>query len=418
MMNQQQMQGQLARIQQNTISGNAQNPLSVGFGMNTQAFNQGFNNQGFNQGFSQGVSQQQLDRIHQNSLYNGQSQPDGAYAERIHQATMQNGTMAQPQLNRQGGFGGQSTGFGMGMGMSNQGYGSMSQGLQQGVSQQQLERIHQASLYNGASQPDFAGVERIHAASMQNGTMANPSVNNYGGGAGSFNQGSSNQGFNQAYSNQAYNQGYNQGFSQSVSQQQLDRIHQNSLYNGQSQPDGAYAERIHQATMQNGTMAQPQLNSYNQGGFGGQSTGFGMGMSTQGFGSMNQGLQQGVSQQQIDRIHQNSLYNGQSQPDSAYAERIHQASMMSGTMAQPQYNQSRQGYGGGQSMSGFGMGGAMMSSGVFGQVMSADAGMRDAEGRTDVYPQSMYTGRNPYDTVNQSVMNQMTSQMNGMGRQF
>ncbi|PWK13911.1 hypothetical protein [Tumebacillus permanentifrigoris] len=360
--------------------------------MNQQYGNQYGNTQNsqFNQGgFQQGVSQQQLDRIHQNSLFNGQETSyNNAQVQRIHAQSMQNGTMANPQVNN---YAQQQQGFGGGQTFSNQAFsnqGMSNQQFQQGVSQQQIDRIHQASLFNGQeTQYSTPQVQRIHAASMQNGTMANPQVNSYAqqqqgfGGGQTFsnqaymNQGNTNQGYTQGLSNQQYQQG--------VTQQQLDRIQQ--------------------ATMQGGTLAQPQLSN-----FGGQ-TFTNQGFNTQGMS--NQQFQQGVSQQQLDRIHQASLYNGQeTQYSSPQVQRIHAQSMQNGTMANPQVNsyaQQQQGTGFGQGLSAQSFGGT-----AFNQVMSADAGIRDAEGRTDVYPQALYTGRNQYDTVNTNVLNQM------VGRQF
>jgi hypothetical protein len=356
--------------------------------MNQQYGNQYYNNnqQQFRQGgFQQGVTQQQLERIHQNSLFNGQESSYGTnpQIQRIHQQSMQNGTMANPSVSQQ-----------------QQGYGGQTfttQGYNQGVNQAALNQVLSAQ---GLTNQGFSSQGYANQGVLNQVLSA---------------QGLTNQGFT--------NQGYNQGFQQGVSQQQIDRIHQASLNNGGQQPDNQYVERIHQATMQNGTMAQPQLNNYGTAGFGtmmGAGTSFGGQTFTNNY---QQPLQQGVSQQQIERIHQASLFNGrQQQPENAYVERIHQATMQSGTMAQPQLNNYQtgtsfgtQGFVGGQSFGGQTMG-LGVNNAAFNQVMSADAGIRDAEGRTDLYAQSLYTGRNQYDTVNANVLNQMTSQMNG--RQF
>ncbi|MGZ4111552.1 MAG: hypothetical protein ACXVP5_03835, partial [Tumebacillaceae bacterium] len=286
--------------------------------------------------------------------------------DRIHQSSMQNGMMAQPQYsNSQGGYGN------FGGQQYNQGYNnSYNQGYQQSVNQNQLDRIHQNSLFGGAEQQQGFGQEQqIQQRSMQSGMMAQPQYNSYqngfGGGASSMMSGmggsmsSMGMGGQQGYGGQQYNQGYNnsynQGYQQSVNQNQLDRIHQNSLYGGaeQQQMGYGYEQQIQQRSMQSGMMAQPQL-SNNGGGFGGN---FGGNMGGQSY-SQNFGGQG----------YQGQGYQGQGQ---------------------------------------------MMGGGAFAQVMSADQGMTDDAGPS-AYPSSMYAGRNQYDTVNQSVF----SQMSNMGGQF
>jgi hypothetical protein len=203
---------------------------------------------------------------------------------------------------------------------------------------------------------------------------------------------------------------------------QIERIHQNSLFQGGSQFDNAQLARIQQNTI-SGEEANPL-----RAGFGG---GFSNPLSNQAMGGgynqgvqqgFQQGYQQGVTQQQLQRIHNNSLFQGASQYDDPQVQRIHAASMQAGTMAAPQLNV--QGFGGGISAGGFGtamnMGGgfnqsfsnqalgnqAPYNAGALRAMMSADAGIRDAEG-PDRYPASMYTGSNQYDNINQSVFNQM-----------
>lgn len=123
-----------------------------------------------------------------------------------------------------------------------------------------------------------------------------------------------------------------------------------------------------------------------------------------------------IPQQQLDRIHQASLFQGQSQLDNPALGQIHQR-----TINGEEANVMRAGFGGGTMMGGTMMGGNMGGSqmgmmgnqGAFRAVMSADqfTNRFDSEGPSS-YPASMYTGQNQYDHVNQSVLNQM------VGRQF
>jgi len=338
-----------------------------------------------------------------------------------------------------------------------QGFNSFNQGF---TNQAQIQRIHQNSLFGG-QESQMSGnpqVQRIHQASMQNGTMAQPQVNQYAQNGGGFNQGFANQAFNQGFQNQqlpngggqqqnqgfnSFNQGFqNQAFQNQALQQsnnaQLQRIHQNSLFNGQeSSFSSPQIQRIHEASMQNGMMAQPQVNQYaqssgggfNQGftnqefnqGFGGQLPNGGGQQQNQGFGMMMGGQGQGftqstsfaqstIPQQQIDRIHQASLFQGQSQLDNPGLAQIHQR-----TISGDEANVLRGGFGGGAMMGGMGGSpmGMMGNQGAFRAVMNADqfSNRFDSEGPS-AYPASMYTGQNQYDQVNQAVLNQM------VGRQF
>jgi hypothetical protein len=242
--------------------------------------NQGFAGQGFNQGFGgQQVTQNQIDRIHQNSLFNGASQFDNNQVARIQQNTI-SGNMSNPL----------STGFG---GSFNQGFTNQAQGFGgQQVTQNQIDRIHQNSLFQGGSQYDSPEVARIHNASLFGGQSQPEGQTSFGNPlsvAGGFNQGFSNQaGFGQTtgFTGQLPNggnqmQGYgmtqgfgpqgmmNQGFNQQgfgggqVPSQVIDRIHQNSLFQGGSQRQGQ-------------TFQNPQ----SAGGFGGTSMMMGQGGGT------------------------------------------------------------------------------------------------------------------------------------------
>ncbi|MGB8956856.1 MAG: hypothetical protein WCC10_15885, partial [Tumebacillaceae bacterium] len=141
--------------------GNFSNGMSANFGNQNQG--------GFGQmGMSQGVPQQQLNRIHQNSIFNGASQPDNMQVQRIHQASISGeesnpfrGAGSMGMMSNMGGNMANQGNLGSGMsanfGNPNQGgFGQM--GMSQGVSQQQLNQIHQNSIFNGASQPSSMGV--------------------------------------------------------------------------------------------------------------------------------------------------------------------------------------------------------------------------------------------------------------------
>jgi hypothetical protein len=294
--------------------------------------------------------------------------------------------------------------------MNQQGFNQgFNQGFQQSVNQAQLNRIHQNSLYGGASQFDNAQVQRIQQSTIS-GEEFNPLRAGFGGGFGaqqSISQGyGAQQGFNQGYgAQQGFSQGYGaqQGFNQGVSQAQLNQIHQNSIFNGASQSDLPQVQRIHQNTI-SGEESNPLRAGFG-GGFGAQQS-FSQGNGaqqgfSQGYGAQ-QGFNQGVSQAQLNQIQQNSLFGGSSQSGNAQVQRIHQNTI----------NPNAQGMGMSMNM---GMGG-MNQGGAFRTVMNADAGIRDAEG-PDQYPASMFRG-NQFDNVNQSVLNQMSQLAGQFGRQF
>ena len=424
------------------MGGNMANQGNFSSGMSANFGNQ--NQGGFGQmGMSQGVSQQQLNQIHQNSIFNGASQPDNMQVQRIHQATI-SGEESNPL--RVSGFGGTSMGM---MGGAGFGGAGMGMGMSQGVSQQQLNQIHRNSIFNGASQPDNMQVQRIHQATISS-EESNPlrgagfSGTSMGmtGGAGSMgmmssmggnlaNQGNFGSGMSANFGNQNQGGFGQMGMSQGVSQQQLNQIHQNSIFNGASQPDNMQVQRIHQATISSeesnplrgagfsgtsmgmtggagsmGMMSSMGGNLANQGNFGsGMSANFGN-QNQGGFGQMGMGMSQGVPQQQLNQIHQNSIFNGASQPDNAQVQRIHQA-----TISGEELNPLSNAFGGGFGGSRMGMGGmsrqGFVNPSALNAVLNADAGIRDQQGPNS-YPASMFTGSNQFDNVNQSVLNQMT----------
>ena len=283
------------------MGGNMANQGNFGAGMSANFGNQG----GFGQmGMSQGVPQQQLNQIHQNSIFNGASQPDNMQVQRIHQATI-SGEEANPM--RGAAFGGTSMGMMGGAGsagmMSNMG-GAGSMGMMSGMG-------------------------------GMGGNMAN--------------QGNFGAGMSANFGNQG---GFGQmGMSQGVSQQQLNQIHQNSIFNGASQPDNMQVQRIHQATI-SGEEMNP-LSSAFGGGFGGSS--MGMGMMSSGLANQGNASRQGMM----------SMMGGQGQS---------------------------QGF---------------VNPSALNAVLNADAGIRDQQG-PNRYPAAMYTGSNQFDNVNQSVLNQLT----------
>ena len=155
-----------------------------------------------------------------------------------------------------------------------------------------------------------------------------------------------------------------------------------------------------------GMMSSMGGNLVNQGNFGsGLSANFGN-PNQGGFGQM--GMSQGIPQQQLNQIHQNSIFNGARQPDNAQVQRIQQATI-SGEELNPLSNAFGGGFGGSSRM---GMGGQGQNQGfvnpsVLNAVLNAYAGIRDLQGPNS-YPASMFTGSNQFDNVNQAVLNQMT----------
>ncbi|ASS74551.1 hypothetical protein CIG75_05765 [Tumebacillus algifaecis] len=380
-----------------------------------QGFSQGYSNQGFG-GMQQGVNQAHLNQIHQNSLFSGNSQLENAHVQRIQQATI-SGEEANPLRGAMGmhagGYGGQQYAYpsASNQAFSNQSYQSYGNpsygGMQQSVSPAQLERIQQNSIFGGQSQMSNAypqDLQRVQQASFFNGRAAQSEAG-YGGPSGM------QQSYNQSgYSEQGY------GLQQGVSPAQLNQIHQNSIYGGQSQSSFPQElQRIQQASLSQGR-SQGELQSYG-GAYGAQQ------MYNQGYSNQSAyGGMQGVNQAQLERIHQNSLYQGGESQMSSFPQethRIHQNSLFNG--------RSQGGYGGANMMNqGFASQGMMsqpnqgqVNQGAFRQVMQADAGIYEQEGPSS-YPSTMYRG-NQYDNVNQSVMNQM-SNLHGMGgaygRQF
>ncbi|HEU4962277.1 MAG TPA: hypothetical protein VFV52_00235 [Bacilli bacterium] len=401
---------QVQRIQQNTINPNAMG-MNAGFGGG---------------GFQQGVSNQALNRIHENSLYNGSSQQQANFpqAQRIQQNTIY-GNEANPLaagmnagMNAQ--FGGAAQGF-----QNNAGFGG---GFQQGVSQQQLDRIQQNSLFNGASQYDNAQVQRIQQNTVNPNSQMNAGMGMgmgmgamnaaFGGGAAQGFQNNAFAGGAQGFQNNAFGGGARQafqnnaafgggGFQQGVSQQEIDRIHQNSLFNGASQYDNAQVQRIQQNTVNPNSQMNAGMGAMNAAFGGGAAQGFqnsafggGAAQNFQNNAGFGGGFQQGVSQQQVDRIHQNSLFNGASQFDNAQVQRIQQ-----NTINPNAQNALSAGFGA-SAAQGFQNNAAFGGGNAFRSVMNADMGMRDAEGPS-AYPASMYTGRNMYDNVNQGAFNQV-----------
>ena len=304
------------------MGGNMANQGNFGAGMSANFGNQG----GFGQmGMSQGVSQQQLNQIHQNSIFNGASQPDNMQVQRIHQATI-SGEEANPM--RGAAFGGTSMGMMSGAGaagmMSNMG-GAGAAGMM-------------SNMGGAGSMGMMGGMGGAGSMGMM-------------GGMGGYmaNQGNFGTGMSANFGNQG---GFGQmGMSQGVSQQQLNQIHQNSIFNGTSQPDNIQVQRIHQATI-SGEEMNP-LSSAFGGGFGGSS--MGMGMMSSGLANQGNASRQGMM----------SMMGGQGQS---------------------------QGF---------------VNPSALNAVLNADAGIRDQQG-PNRYPAAMYTGSNQFDNVNQSVLNQLT----------